>query len=546
MIMRRVERRLSMCDELELEAYAQRLHDDSLELDALYHDLLIGVTTFFRDEEAWTGLEDTLLPGLIDRLDAGKELRAWVVATATGEEAYSLAILLTEMFEARGRQPRFRIFATDVHEKSLAYASTGLYPADRLTDVSTERLEHFFTKRPEGHQVAPDIRKTVVFACHNVIRDAPFTNLDLITCRNLFIYFKPPVQRKVLTLFHFGLKMNSGLWLGASETPGELDEEFEAVDEHLRLYRKRRDVRLSTSMRQPASAPKSLKRPEGATGNAPPTPTQILTVYDQLLAEYMPPGLLLHETGELLHVFGDGHKFLEVPTGRVSGMAADLVSGDVRVALLSGIQKAIRERLPVVFSDIRSNALDDGMDLRLTVRPVNLGRTEGRRLLVQFQTAERKLQQPHQSVDAAIPIDPLSLEELESLQTELQYTKESLHATIQELQTANEEMQSTNEELVASNEELQSTNEELHSVNEELYTVNAEHQRKITELTELTDDMDNLLNCTNVHTVFLDRELRLRRFTPGAARTFNLIPEDTGRRIDSFTHNIQYRRRRYY
>lgn len=535
MIVRRIERRLTMGEEFDLGAYAGRLAEDDEELDALYRDLLIGVTSFFRDPDAWASLESELVPRLIDRLSPAEEFRVWVAATATGEEAYSLAMLLFDQFERRGLPPNFRIFATDVHESSLSFASAAVYPVEQVEVFSPDRQRRFFVKKPDGMHIIPELRKTIVFAQHNVIRDAPFTNLDLVSCRNLFIYLKPKVQRKILTLFHFGLKVHGGLWLGASETPGELEEEFEPVNEKARLYQKRRDVRLSSVLRQPLAAPASLTRTVSRAPSNSSSSSQINEVYDRLLCEYMSPGLLLTEDSELIHVFGRGDTVLDRPEGRFTGKIEDLIRKDLRVIVTTGIQKALRERAPVTFRHVNCGSLPPNADLQITVRPVS-ARPGRRFVLLQFQTRDR-------SAEVSAPmhelqVDQLSTGEIEALQEELKHTRESLHATIQELQTANEEMQSTNEELVAANEELQSTNEELHSVNEELYTVNAEYQRKITELTDLNNDMDNLLSSTNVHTIFLDRELRIRRFTPGVAQTFNLIPDDVGRRIDSFTHNI--------
>jgi two-component system, chemotaxis family, CheB/CheR fusion protein len=536
---RRIQRRVDLLRVASLAGYVDQVRTNPEELNALYQDLLIGVTQFFRDPEAFDRLENEVIPALIDKLPADEELRVWVAGCATGEEAYSLAMLFWEGFAARERPVRLKLLATDVHQASLEHAGTGVYGEDQLQFVSPRRRHRFFTKRSSGYQISQDLRQLIVFARHNVTKDAPFTKMHFISCRNMLIYFQPQPQRTVMSLFHFGLASGGVLFLGASETPGALSDEFLSIDDHWKIYRKRRDVQLLSQIRLPLHR-QTARRP--ALVDLPRTHAPdplILQTYDQLLDRFMPPGFLVDEDGLLIDSFAGAERFLKVRRRRPSANLLDLLDDDLRAAVSGAIQRAVKERAAVAFSGVRIPATDDGEDQRctLTAEPLLHPRTGARHVLVTFQG----IATPHRTVPepAAISVVEASREHVDTLETELAYTRETLQATIEELETSNEEMQATNEELVASNEELQSTNEELHSVNEELYTVNAEYQQKIIELKELNTDMAHLLEGTDVGTVFLDRELRIRRFTSRIAGVFRIQPFDIGRRISDFSHNIE-------
>lgn len=543
-VTRRIERRLQMSRATDLREYTQQLRNDPGELNALYRDLLIGVTSFFRDQEAFHGLERDVLPQLIAQLPRDQELRVWVAGCASGEEAYSLAILVHQCLSTAKRPLNARIFATDVHPASLEVASLGIYSAASLRELSPQRLERYFTRIGPDYQVIAEVRKMIVFAPHNVVKDAPFTRLDLVTCRNLLIYLQPAAQKKALSLFHFGLRAGGVLFLGPSESPGELGDEFETLDAHWRMYRKRRDIRLPADMRLPLSvgyvAPVT-PRPVGMTGASGPGALDLplLRVYDALLEQYVPPSLLLNERHELVHAFGGASRFLAHRDGRTSTQILDLVDRDLKLALAGTLQRAAKEQREITYNGVRVATPTGEQQLQVTVRSIPVPGSASPHLLVSLQPAETHVPAKVDGAEA-IDLQRVSREQLELLESELQYTKENLQATVEEMETTNEELQATNEELLASNEELQSTNEELHSVNEELYTVNAEYQRKIVELTELTDDVENLLRSTDVAVVFLDRELCIRKFTPRVARTFQVLPQDVGRPIESFTHNIDH------
>lgn len=532
-VARRLERRLSLCKISGLEEYARRLADDPGELNLLYKDLLIGVTRFFRDEAAFCLLGDDVLPGLIEKLGPNEEFRAWVTGCATGEEAYSLAIMVRECLDRAGRTNPVKIFATDAHRASIDVAGAGIYSETALADVGPERLAKFFTRVAGGFQVSPDLRKMVVFAPHNVLKDAPFTRLDLVACRNLLIYFQPSAQKRVLTLFHFALKTGGVLFLGPSETCGEVSDEFEPIDHRWKLYRKRRDVRLGTDFRPPAAIP---TRPVAGTSGTPDP--HLHGIYDALLDEFMPPSLLVNDKGEVVQSFGGASKYLKFREGRVNTDVLAIVDPELRTALVGALPRAFKELAEVTYKGLRVSTSEGERMVEMTVRPVRNRRAGVPHALIQLREAD-ETPLPRDATQE-IDLGQATREQIVSLESELRYTKENLQAVIEEMETSNEELQATNEELVAANEELQSTNEELQSTNEELYTVNGEYQKKIAELTELTADMDNLLTSAEVHTIFLDRELCIRKFTPKIAETFNLLPQDLGRRIDHFTYTLDH------
>jgi two-component system CheB/CheR fusion protein len=537
-VTRRIERRLALAQSPNIDEYLGRLRSERDELDALYRDLLIGVTRFFRDPEAFDLLEQQILPELLKREPRSTPLRLWVAGCATGEEAYSLAILLQDLMAAHGERP-VKIFATDVHRGSLDRAAIAAYDEEAVSNVSSERLARYFTQNGDTYQVVPELRQMVVFAQHNVISDAPFTRLDLITCRNLLIYLQPPAQQRILSFFHFGLNHNGFLFLGPSESLGPVADGFDIVDKRWQLYRKGGEVRTRVDVRRRPGAATI----DGRTAVTPVLPAakhslgQLLSVYDTLLEETMPPSLIVNDRGELVHVLGGAARFLRVRDGRQSLDVQDLVHADLKMILAGGMRRALNERSAVVFNGVRAQADEDVY--RVTIRPIAGRPATARYLVVSFEA--RKPDGPRPAPPAIqIDVEHVSQQQLAALEAELGTTRESLQAAIEQHEASNEELQASNEELQSANEELQSTNEELQSVNEELYTVNAEYQRKIAELTELTNDMDNLLASTEVGTIFLDGQLRIRKFTPQIAGTFGLLAQDVGRPIEIFAHKMHY------
>ena len=554
-VTRRIERRLALNSTLDLETYVRRLRTDPRELNSLYEDLLIGVTRFFRDEEAFALLEQQIVPDIIERVakETGEhQIRVWVPGCATGQEAYSIAMILHEQLSARRLPVNLKILATDVHKASLDVASAGVYGPQQVAGVSQQRLDRFFTLRQHGYHISQSLRESIVFAPHNLIRDAPFTRLDLITCRNLLIYFQPHAQKTVLTLFHFALKTGGYLFLGSSESPGGLVEEFDTIDEHSKIYRKRRDVGLPRDLKLP------LPRGGGAASRVPVTiarthgvSPQLLAVYDNLLERFMPPGFLVDEHGHVVDTYGGAESLLKLKARRPSQQLLEMLDDDLRTVVSGAIHRVRRDAEHVRYDGVPI----PGLAGRHTLTADPIRDPHGVLTHVLITIAEEAGAPPRLGEPAAMPaaegaiavaavdvdIPGMSRDHMRALQDELSYTKENLQSAIQELETTNEELQATNEELVASNEELQSTNEELHSVNEELYTVNAEYQKKNAELQELNDDIEHLLDGTDVATLFLDRQLCIRKFTPQIAGIFHLIANDVGRPLQTFTHSLRHR-----
>lgn len=535
-VTRRIERRLLLNHSLDVDQYVELLSRNRDELNQLYKDLMIGVTQFFRDREAFHRLAVDELPRLLSETRDDQEFRVWIAGCATGEEAYSLAINIHEQLVMMNRKPVVRIFATDAHRASLDVASAGIYSAESLANVSLPRREQYFVQKGDAFQVIPQLRKMIVFAPHDLLKDAPFTRLDLISCRNLLIYLQRGAQKKVLSLFHFGLKTGGVLFLGPSESPGDLSDEFEPVDDHWKLYRKRRDVRLRPDFRLllPSGLPLKSRHGSGSATNALANDRLQQAIYDRLLEEHMPPSFLINDRKELVHCFGGAGRYLQMRDGRATTQFLELVDSELRMILLGALARAEKQMVPVIFTGIRLPSEEGGESLtRLVVKPLN-DRISG--LTSYLIILEDMHQQAPPRDESAINLGDASREQVQALEQQLSHTRENLQAMIEEQESSNEELQATNEELVASNEELQSTNEELHSVNEELYTVNAEYQHKIEELTQVTADLENLLLATDVGILFLDRNLCIRRFTPRVGKLFNLLPQDIGRPITGFTN----------
>ncbi len=536
-VTRRIERRLQLAKLEDVQQYLARLQNERGELDVLYRDLLIGVTRFFRNEAAFDLLETRVLPDLLSKCIPGRPLRVWVAGCATGEEAYSIAILLHEL-TARDPDKSFQIFATDVHKGSIELAGRAFYPEASLVNVSPERRDRYFIKSGGSFQLVPELRQAIVFAAHNVIKDAPFTRIDLVSCRNMLIYFQPPVQQKVLNQFHFALNRGGIMLLGPSESPGTLLKDFETVDQTWRVYRKHSDVRTPVDPRLRARPVESASSPGPANSPfARFSMGNLLATYDVLLQDFMPPSLLVNDRNELVHAFGGASRFLKPREGRQSAEILDQVDEDLRLVLAGGLRRAMVSTTPIVFKNLAVRSDGENVIHDVSMRRVVPRNTEVGHVLISFEALAEK---PASHTEVAVDVAEITRDQLSALQSELDYTKDNLQAAIEQLETGNEELQASNEELMSSNEELQSTNEELQSVNEELYTVNAEYQSKIAQLTEMTNDMDNLLSSTDIGTIFLDEELRIRKFTPQVAENFNLMPHDLGRSIETFTSNLQY------
>ncbi len=552
-----IERRLRRRSDLRgmsLEDYANVLGIESEETEALYADLLIEVTSFFRDREAYDVIRNDVIPDLVKDMSAANPVRIWVPGCASGEEAYSLAILIADHAVKHKLKLNLKILATDIHHRSLDAASKGIYPPSSVKKLSDDQVKRYFDASIDGEsfQIKQNLRRMVVFSPHNVLKDPPFTKMDMISCRNVLIYFNDIAQQKTLAFFHFALAKNGILFLGPSETTGKLQNEFSTIDQKWRIFQKKRNVRLMDAVSLLPSnenagaffgSSSSADRlqvsdtPGQLTAPARQAHTEALK---ELLRQYAPTGFLLSRDGNIVHVLGDAGSFIKVDSGAFTTKIAEMVDDDLKLIISTGL-----ERLKTIDSfdferQIDTETAKDGLHkvivkLKVLNEPGNVKNY----LLLTLERVKKAKTSPKLSRDVRPLVEGEATEIMQSriadLERDLKSTEESLQSTIEELETSNEELQATNEELMASNEELQSTNEELHSVNEELYTVSAEHQRKIEELTELTDDMDHLLKATDIGIIFLDADMNIRRFTPSATLTFNLIPQDTGRPIAHIT-----------
>jgi two-component system CheB/CheR fusion protein len=550
---RRLKRRVLLNHLEDIPSYLAFVKETPAELDVLYADLLIGVTSFFRDAAAFELLRTTVIPKLASQMSDDRQIRVWVAGCATGEEAYSIAILFSEYAHAHDVPLNVKIFATDLHQRSLEYANQGHYSAESLKGLDPALVARYFERVGVQYQVSPALRRLIVFSPHNLIKDPPFTRIDLLSCRNVLIYFNEVAQQKVLALFHFALARDGILFLGQSETLGSLQDEFEALDRRWRLYRKLRQIQLPGSTRllpdaqsdgvDPVHASRDYKVRVSASATANTLERRsLLKAYDALLARYAPAALLVDRHNQVCQIFNGAEPFLRLKPGLMSARATDLVVEELRSAVSACLDATWSRRLAQTRRVILNKGGNPRVALirteRLTDRSDN---ADYLLLTIEEETSRRRrVAAPIGSTPSDAPVDGHITERLQSLERDLQITEESLQTTIEELETSNEELQATNQELMSANEELQSTNEELHAVNEELYTVSSEHQRKIDELTALTNDMDHLLRATEVGTIFLDRDLRIRRFTPAIAKTFNLLARDTGRPIEHITARFTY------
>lgn len=543
---RRIQRRMEFLHIADAKDYAAHLAREKGELDALYRDLLIGVTEFFRDPKYFEMLRRKLLKDRFIDKTTDVEIRVWSAACATGEEAYSLAIILAELAEENAYPGGITIFATDVHRTSLDFASHGIYGEQCLKNVSPERLAKYFSKREDGkYQVSPELRKMIVFAPHNLITDPPFTRMDLICCRNMLIYLQPDTQEKVLALFHFALKLNGILFLGSSEGLGKIAPEFETLDSLGKFYRKIRDVKISLEMRMEPGK-KLITVPAMGANSQRMTVSidrRLMHDYDALLDQYMPPGVLIDEQRRILHCFGDVSKLIGQPQGRFENDLLDLVPENLKIALSTALHRASKTCSNITTPHAIKLGAIDKQSHDLKVECISDVKTKSVHYFVSIspaKTGQPAIAKTDQKVSdiSSEEIPEYLHQRVAEMELELQINKENLQTTVEELQTSNEQLQTTNEELMASNEELQSTNEELHSVNEELYTVNAEFELKNKELKQLNQDHDNLLTSIEMGIIYLDKDLLIRKFNPAIVKIFKLLPQDIGRPIDHIAYHL--------
>ena len=551
---RRIERRAQMRGITDINDYRDFLNTDKDELLELYADLLIEVTEFFRDQGAFDLLKRSVIPALTRDLKDGGGIRVWVPGCASGEEAYSIAILLQEEAQNRGVYWHIKIMATDIHVRSMSQASSGVYNEAALRNMPSELVEKYFDCADGQAQIKPGLRNMVFFSTHDVTRDPPFTRIDLVSCRNLLIYLKDAAQEKVLNLLHFALRKDGYLFLGPSENIGKISHEFDSVSDKWRIYKKRRDVKLlavesifsrgsvSPNVTIGHSVNRGQKQPGTYSDETIPFKRAHNAALEAIVARHAPPGFLLTEDGTIVHIFGNAGELIPLQAGSFSKRIVDLIRPELKVVVTAALDharvkdfSAFKRTAYIKMDDQRSSTYEislsplvlpnEAIAFRLlTIENTNVVNPDG----------EKPSLISNADVEALDQADILQ-QRISMLEHNLQSSEESLQSTIEELETSNEELQSTNEELMSANEEMQSTNEELHSVNEELYTVSAEHQRKNDELTERETDINVLLKSSKIGTMHLDENLCLRRYTNNALNVFNILPQDIGRPINHIT-----------
>ncbi len=542
-IARRIERRISVCQVSDIDEYADHLTESPDELQLLYKELLIGVTNFYRDAEVFDALHNKFLPQyLVD--EEREELRVWIAGCSTGEEAYTYCILLVEICEQQGLNLDIKVFATDIDQDALNKASVGIYPESIVADLPRPLLSKYFIHKDDHYHVSRHVRELVVFARHDLIKDPPFTNIDIVSCRNLLIYLEPVLQRRIFDAFNFSLKPGGMLVLGTSESLGDSEAYFKTLDVRSKIFR-------SLGNRKPLLSSDHFNSSDGANittqwglvsnrGSYDRKTTdeaRILETYvDMVAGRFIPFAMIVSEDNELYRVMGDSRRFLNPISGRVTTDISKLLVKELSVPVATGLKKVFKTRTELTFTDISLRAGGKVSKVNISIKPF-----EVRRNLPLFAavTVTELQKNEDDAAESGYDVGAETLQRIADLEQELQFTRESLQATIEELETSNEELQATNEELLASNEELQSTNEELQSVNEELFTVNSEYQGKISELSELNADLHNFMAASRVVAVFLDMDLSIRRFTDNAKLVFNVIDHDVGRPFNHISHQIQ-------
>ena len=542
-ICRRVERRMNVHQIDKISNYVRYLQENSVEVETLFKEILIGVTSFFRDREAFEALKEKALAQIIKDKPNDYTIRAWVPACSSGEEAYSIAMLLRECIEQLNKPLGVQVFATDIDMNAIEMARAGIYPASISGDVSPGRLKRFFESEDNVCIVRQDLRETLVFAPQDIIKDPPFTKLDLICCRNLLIYLESELQKKLLPRFHYSLKPEGILFLGSSETIGGLTDLFAAVDKKWKIYRRKEGGPAGhigiefpvTPQADRVCEPDEKKPPEASVAQL---------AQKSLLAQYAPPSVMINDNGEILYIHGRTGKYLEPAPGEARLSIYQMAREGLKFEIPSAIRKVATRGKSVTYEGLEVKGNGISQKVNLTVRPMFETNAPPGVMMVVFEDVTPATKEEPAKKKGASKKKEDGRDKV--LEKELEYTKESLQTTIEELETSNEELQSTNEELQSTNEELQSTNEELEtskeeqqSMNEELTTVNTELQSKIDELSRANDDLKNLIEAIEVPTIFLDNDLSIKRFTADSKRVINLIQTDIGRPIGDIASKIE-------
>jgi two-component system CheB/CheR fusion protein len=555
-ISRRVERRMAVHQIEKLDNYVLYLQQNPSEVDALFRDLLIGVTNYFRDPEPFKALQEEAIVRLLSNRPAGASIRVWVPGCSTGEEAYSIAILLLERMETLKTAFKLVVFATDIDSLAIEHARSGIYPVSIAADVSAERLARFFTEEPGGgfFRINKLIRDILVFSEQDAIKDPPFSKLDLISCRNLLIYMGPELHKKLIPLFHYALNPGGFLFLGPSESIGDRLELFATISRTAKLYQRKDDgtpQRLSLGRYlPPLAASGAAPRPPAKTAGDAGAQLRELTER-ALLEQFGPAGALVNERGDILYLHGRTGQYLEPAPGEAGLNILKMARHGLRPALTTALHNAVAKKEPVIHAGLRVKTNGNFSSVNLRIQPVTSDAGGQRLFLVILKDAPEASGETQRTAGRAtspggakqsskeVTAHVAALkQELRDKEEYLQTTTEELETSNEELKSANEEMQSINEEMQSTNEELETSKEELQSVNEELATVNVELQGKVADLSQINNDMNNLLAGTGVGTIFVNHQLHIQRFTPAVTQVVNLIATDIGRPVGDIASNL--------
>ncbi len=544
-LIRRIERRKSIHQLDRIQDYVRFLQENPKEIELLFKELLIGVTNFFRDPNVWNELLNKTLPELLDQLPQGYVLRAWVTGCSTGEEAYSLAIIFREAYE-KLRKPKnlsLQIFATDLDQEAIERARKGVYSKNIVVDVNEERITRFFTAVGDSFQITSSIREMVVFAPQNVIKDAPFTKLDILSCRNMLIYMEAELQNKLIDLFHYSLNSEGLLILGTSETIGIDKTGFLAVEPRLKIYK--RDpapvsvgkIELPTSYfapKTPGTEKKSFKTAEN-----------IQTLTDQIVIQrYSPASMLVNQQGDIIYITGRTGKYIDPVAGKANLNIFAMLRDEFRQAIPGAFRKALQNFDPVILHGIKVGTGGDTQYVNITVQRIDSPQSLKGMIMIVFTDVAAPFAPDSENIKKGKTYysakTKMAEDELHGKEEEIQAMREEMQTSQEELKSTNEELQSTNEELQSTNEELTTSKEEMQSLNEELKTGNIDLQSKINDYLRASDDMKNLLNSTEIATLFLDRNLNIRRFTDQITDIFKLRQSDIGRPFTDQVNDLNY------
>jgi two-component system CheB/CheR fusion protein len=543
-VYRRIERRMIIHKIDKIASYVKFLNNNPKEIEILFKEMLIGVTSFFRDTQVWENLKENIIPNLLTRIEPGSILRAWVPGCSTGEEAYSLAIVFKEALERINPHGRFslQIFATDLDSEAIEIARKGAYPESISENVADERLNRYFLKTDDGYIVNTEIREKVVFASHNIIMHPPFTKIDILSCRNLLIYMEPELQRRIIGLFYYSLNPEGIMILGSSESLGTQNHLFTPLDLKWKIFRRSANL-VSPDLFEYSSVftkSRSVNTNKELSGPVP----NLQTLADQLMLTYSPIGVLVNETGDILYISGHTGRYLEPAVGKANMNIFAMLREGLRTEFPVAFRKVLLKKETVILRNIKVGTNGSTRVVNISIQWIDKPEALKGKLMVTFKDVQ-------EISDSSLPKGkgkqtPQSNRLIE-LEKELKYAREKVQDTLEAMQSSQEELKFTNEELQSTNEELQSTNEELmsskeemQSLNEELQTLNTELQTKIDDFARVSSDMKNLLDSTDIATLFLDRKLNIRRFTNEAVKIFKLIKSDIGRPLTDQVSDLNY------